>query len=94
MDEKMSHRFLDKIEEILGRGSMDGVRHSSPELCETQGCPVKVTYQEIVVEESHGWLFVVDNLLVWLDRDQVQLDQSEQTVQVKLCYACGKGLVE
>lgn len=92
MDRNTGHRFLEKIEKILGRGSMDGVRHSNPDLCDTQGCPVKVTYQEILVEEPHGWLFVVDNLFVWLDRDQVQLNRDDQTVQLKLCDACEKGL--
>lgn len=93
MDNKESRRILEQIKEALGVGPMEEVPHASPELCETQGCPVQVTYQEILVEEPHGWLFVVDNLLVWLDRDQVQLNRDDQTVQLKLCDACEKGLV-
>lgn len=62
--------------------------------CKTQGCPVKVTYQEILAEEPHGWLLVVDNLLVWLEKEQTQLNRVDQTVKVKLCDACEKGLVE
>ncbi len=87
-------RLLDKIESVLGEGILDEVRHSKAELCTTSGCPMTFNYTEILVTRPHGWLLVIDNVMMWVDRDEVELDQNEQTLVATLCYAATIGLIK
>ena len=89
----MKERDLERVFDSLIKKLEHSPDGNCGDSCKQPGCPAHVHYDHIDHEDKIGWMFIVNNLLVWKLKAECQVDRDEETFTVSLCEAKGRQLI-